>query len=88
MLKVDIDKHGGGRNARIEVQGGLLEIMAEIGLVIGSIHTQFKNADPAAARAYRHSLINLLTDPDTPLWNDIPNADGVMITIPKYKEEK
>ncbi len=87
MLKVDIDKHGGGRSVRIEAQGGILEIMADIGQVIGSIHTQIKNADPGAARAYRHGLINLLTDPETPIWKDDPNADGVMIKIPKHKEE-
>jgi len=39
------------------------------------------------ARIYRSKLIQLLTDPDTPLWNEDPDAEGVMITIPKFKEE-
>ena len=61
--------------------------MADVGQVIGGVHMQLKRSDPALARIYRHELIRLLTDPETPLWNDDPNAEGVMITIPKFKEE-
>ena len=86
MLKVDTAERGGG-GVTIVAQGSIIEIMAEVGQVIGGVHMQLKRSDPAVARAYRHSLINLLTDPDTPLWNDDPNAEGVMITIPKFKEE-
>jgi hypothetical protein len=55
--------------------------------VIAGVHIQLKRTEPAMARIYRSKLIQLLTDPDTPLWNDDPNAEGVMITIPKFKEE-
>lgn len=48
---------------------------------------QLKRSDPAIARIYRHELVRLLTDPETPLWNDDPNAEGVMIITPKFKEE-
>lgn len=88
MLKVDIVERGGGRRGvEIVAQGSIIEIMAEVGQVISGVHMQLKRNDPAAARAYRHCLINLLTDPDTPLWNDEPNAEGVMIITPKFKEE-
>lgn len=88
MLKVDSVECGGGRHkSKIVAQGSIIEIMAEVGQVIGGVHMQLKRSDPNAARAYRHGLINLLTDPDTPLWNDDPNAEGVMIITPKFKEE-
>lgn len=88
MLKVDTAERGGGRRGvEIVAQGSIIEIMADVGMIIASIHTQLKRSDPAVAWAYRHSLINLLTDPDTPLWRDDPNAEGVMVTIPKFKEE-
>lgn len=48
---------------------------------------QLKRSNPAMARIYRRKMVELLTDPDTPLWNVDPNAEGVMITIPKFKEE-
>lgn len=48
---------------------------------------QLKRSNPAMARIYRHKMVELLTDPDTPLWNVDPDAEGVMITIPKFKEE-
>lgn len=88
MLKVDMAEHGGGRRGvEIVAQGSIIEIMADVGQVIGVVHMQLKRSDPALARIYRHELIRLLTDPETPLWNDDPNAEGVMITIPKFKEE-
>ena len=88
MLKVDVAKHGGGRRGvEIVAQGSIIEIMADVGQVIGGVHMQLKRSDPAIARIYRHELVRLLTDPETPLWNDDPNAEGVMITIPKFKEE-
>lgn len=87
MLKVDMTEQGGGRGVKIVAQGSLIEIMADVGHVIGGVHMQLKRSDPAVAHAYRHSLIKLLTDPETPLWNDDPNAEGVMIITPKFKEE-
>lgn len=87
MLKVDTAKHGGGRRVSIVAQGSIIEILADVGQVIGGVHMQLKRSDPALARVYRHELIRLLTDPETPLWNDDPNAEGVMIITPKFKEE-
>lgn len=88
MLKVDMVKCGGGRHkAEIVAQGSIIEIMADVGQVIGGVHMQLKRSDPAIARIYRHELVRLLTDPETPLWNDDPNAEGVMIITPKFKEE-
>lgn len=89
MLKVDSTERGGGRRGvTIVAQGNIIEIVAEVGQVIGGVHMQLKRSDPVLARIYRHELIRLLTDPDTPLWNDDPNADGVIITVPEIKEEK
>ena len=86
MLKVDTAERGGG-GVTIVAQGSIIEIMADVGQVIGGVHMQLKRSDPVLARIYRHKLIRLLTDPETPLWNDDPNAEGVMITMPKFKEE-
>jgi hypothetical protein len=88
MLKVDMVKCGGGRRkVEIVAQGSIIEIMADVGQLIGGVHMQLKRNDPAIARIYRHELVRLLTDPETPLWNDDPNAEGVMIITPKFKEE-
>ena len=78
---------GGRRGVEIVAQGSIIEIMADVGQVIAGVHMQLKRSDPALARVYRHELIRLMTDPETPLWNDDPNAEGVMIITPKFKEE-
>ena len=88
MLKVDIGEHrGGDTHCSILAQGTLIEITADVGQVIAGVHMQLKRSNPVMARIYRRKMIELLTDPDTPLWNVDPNAEGVMITIPKFKEE-
>jgi len=88
MLRANIGEHkGGDTHCSILAQGTLIEIIADVGQVIAGVHVQLKRRNPAMARIYRSKLIQLLTDPDTPLWNEDPNAEGVMITIPKFKEE-
>lgn len=86
MLKVDIDKRGGG-GATITAQGDIIEILADTGLTINGIHMQLKRSDPVLAQLYRSELIRLLTDPNTPLWKDDPHAEGLTIITPKFKEE-
>ena len=61
--------------------------MADVGQVIAGVHVQLKRSDPALARVYRHELIRLMTDPETPLCDDDPRAEGLMIITPKFKEE-
>ena len=88
MLNVNMTKRGGGHSVTIVAQGRVIDILADVGQVIGGVHMQLKRSDPAIARAYRKELIRLLTDPESPVWNDDPNAEGVMMLAPKFKEEK
>ena len=82
-----MDAGGGDTHCSILAQGTLVNIIADVGQVIAGVHMQLKRSDPAMARIYRRKMVELLTDPDTPLWNDDPNAEGVMIITPKFKEE-
>ena len=88
MLKVNISNRGGGRcQVEVVAQGSLIEIMAEVGQVIAGIHNQLRQNDPRSAKAYRKSLIDLMIDPESPLWDEDPNVKGLMITMPKTKKE-
>ena len=88
MLKANIGVHRGGDTCcDILAQGTLIEILADVGQVIAGVHIQLKRVEPAMARIYRSKLVQLITDPDTPLWNDDPNAEGVMVITPNFKEE-
>ena len=87
MLRANIGEHRGVTHSDILAQGTLIEVIADVGQVIAGVHIQLKRTEPAMARIYRRKMVELLTDPDTPLWNEDPNAEGVMITIPKFKEE-
>lgn len=78
---------GGDTHCSTLAQGTLIEIIADVGQVIAGVHMQLKRSNPAMARIYRSMLSQLLTDPDTPLWNVDPDAEGVMIITPKFKEE-
>ena len=55
--------------------------------MIAGIHTQLKQSDPRSAKAYRRSLIELMINPESPLWDEDPNVKGMMITVPKINKE-
>lgn len=89
MLKAEVrTSGGGGSNTTIAASGTLVELVAEVGCVIAGVHSHLMRNNPNAARLFRRELINLLTDPETPAWEGASNAKGIMITIPKTKEEE
>ena len=67
MLKVDIGEHRGDTHCSVLAQGTLIEIIADVGQVIAGVHMQLKRSNPVMARIYRRKMVELLTDPDTPL---------------------
>ena len=58
-----------------------------MGQVIAGVHIQLLRNDPRVAKAYRKALVDLMIDPESPLWNDNPNAQGLVVAMPKIKKE-
>ena len=87
MLKIDINEGFNRRGScKIETEGSLLDLMAELTLVVVSIYQNTKRADPGLAEAFRTGLVDSLRDPD--VWNlDAGGKGHSMCTImPNFNE--
>lgn len=80
MLEVKIEN---GKN-RITGSGNLVEIMAEVQMVIASVHTQLKRANPMFAIVFREMMKLSVNDPDSPLWEEV---EGAGVAIVKDKKQ-
>ncbi len=73
MLKVNINPHpkkGKKPKYKIVSTGSICATVAEIALLVYSIHAGLKKKDPDAAQQFRVTMQAILTDPDTPVWED------------------
>lgn len=84
MLKIDTAYPGG---AYVEAQGDIVSIVADLGTILSSIHSQFKRHEPQVAELFQYLVKGLVTDPETPVWNDQSGSQGILIVKPKNKEE-
>lgn len=65
----------------------MASIVTDVGVVLASIHDQFKRSDPEAAELFQILVKSLVTDPRSPLWAEQTGLQGILISIPKNKEE-
>ena len=83
MLKAKIQK---GERATIEATGSTMEIMADILVLINSIHTQFQSADPGTAAAFRLGLSESLSDPNSSVWKAHDGQTGIIFHKPEQED--
>lgn len=83
MLKVHIER---GKRSDIAARGSAMEIAANIAVVINSIHTEFQNADPETAVAFRECLTAIINKPESPVWKPQDGQAGIIYQIPGEEE--
>lgn len=83
MLKATIQK---GESSAIEATGSTMEIMADILVLINSIHTQFQSADPGTAAAFRLGLSEILADPNSSVWKAHDGQSGIILQKPDRED--
>ena len=87
MLKIDINEGTDRKGScKIETDGSLLDLVAELTLVVVSIYQNTKRADPGLAEAFRAGLVTSLLDPD--VWNLDAGGKGqsVCTILPSIKK--
>ena len=67
MLKCDMDVKKG--TARVEVQGNVLEITADIIYIISDVYGAIKRENPSAVDMFKFIIKRVMDDDDTPIWN-------------------
>lgn len=66
MLKCDLSAKKG--TARVEAQGNVLEITADIIYIISDVYGAIKREDPSAADMFKFIMKRVMDD-DYPAWN-------------------
>lgn len=84
MLKADINKRTG--KVSVIVAGDLAEAIEDVANVICAMHYRMKHsAHPEAADEFRRVMVQLHTDPNTPLFEDISyvsNGFAIVTEVP------
>lgn len=64
----------------------LLDTIANITYLIHYVHGRFKGISPELAEGFRTMLLQVVSDPDSPCWEDVkdtPGATEICFAIPK-----
>lgn len=67
MLKCDLDAKKG--TARVEANGSVLEITADIAYIINDLYGAIKRGNPSAADMFKFFMKQVVYDDDSPIWN-------------------
>ena len=88
MLEIKVGRSKGGAASTCTASGDIIEISADVALVINGIYSQLSHSDPMLAQIFRYNLTKLIIDPQNPVWNTAAPGDGMCIIQPKnHKEE-
>lgn len=86
MLEVKTRHDKGGVNT-CTASGDILEISADVAVVIHGIYTQLSHSDPMLAQFFRRNLQKLINDANSPMWDSSATLEGVCIIQPKKLKE-
>lgn len=87
MLEVKID-HGRGGVTTCTASGDILEISADVAVVISGVYSQLMHSDPAIAQFFRYNMRKLISEPNSPVWDPSATSVGVCIIQSKKTEEE
>ena len=88
MLRVNICESASHKHVEVTASGHVDEIIVDSAIMFAGLHANLKKTDPKLARLFRSKLIQLLTDPDTPVWDAPPSENGVVIITPDIKKKE
>lgn len=66
----------------------LMDVVANVTYLIHYVHGRFKRMDPHLAETFRDMLIQIISNLDSPCWEDsedIPGATEISFAVPKNK---
>lgn len=73
---------------RVLASGDMVELGADLCIVISSMKKQMGTADPAAAKAFKRFIQELAADDSSPMWTMDVRGFGSARVIHKDKEEE
>lgn len=68
----------------------LLDVVANITYLVHYIYGRFKGINPELGGAFRDMLVQVISDPDSPCWEDVkdtPGATEICFAIPREGDD-
>lgn len=59
-----------GMTDRLELQGSVDDIIAEVTYLVRRVHEVIKKKDSDAAESYKELVMQIVGDPESPVWVD------------------
>ena len=88
MLEVKISHGKGGVTSTCTASGDIIEISADVASMIGGLYSQLMYSDPKLAAIFRHNMQQLISSPNSPMWDPSASQEGVCIIQPKKSKEE
>ena len=77
MLKIEFDAKT--KKSQIEAYGSPVEIVADLGMVVGGIYSAFKGRSEELGELFKRMFQTGL-GADSPIWKGLPGAAGICLT--------
>ena len=81
MIQANISKEN--KQQTITATGSVPELLGNIAVLIGGIYTQFKNTSPGTALLFRQGVMNMVNDPNAPVWQTQSGQIGIVFQKPQ-----
>ena len=76
MLKIEFDAK---KKSQIEAHGSSVELVADLGMVVGSMYSMFKGRNEGLGEVFKIAILSGL-GADSPIWEGIPGGVGICLT--------
>ncbi len=79
MLKVEI----GNGTTKVKCSGEIITIICELATIIKELYGDIHQSNPIAAELFRSTLNSMLTDEDSPIWEEqAAPGTGYCVIVP------
>lgn len=83
MIKAVVEKS----SAHLMVEGGGVEILEDTSRLIHAVYSAISKQDTRFGRVYRDLLLEVLDDPESPVWTICDDDKSVVVDMAELKRQ-
>ena len=83
MIKAVVEK----RSVHIRLEGGVEEILADMARLIHAAYSAISKQNARFGRVYRDILLDVLDDPESPVWTLCDDYKSVLVDMAELKRQ-
>lgn len=83
MIKADVERNV----VHLVVGGGGVEILADTARLLRATYSAISKQNPRFGRVYRDLLLDVLNDPESPVWTICDDDKSVLVDMAELKRQ-